>query len=375
MTFGLKLTMGFLNGGELTELQRDQLAQKILKLKKAIKTCSSGSRGVLRLDTTLAGGDELQGTHAPQEVEMYSQMYYEDHVKVDADAAIAAEVVTSCGDKLLMNLKRSKQKLGDNTKKPWTSGDKPNWEDTLTIFFGTFPTRRGASSSPVLLADETLSLEKWWSWTFILEILKKELTSLHTTLGSPKFKLSYDDNMEALERDNGHDHCSGVDKAKGGNVESGEDESEDDTYNVPKECDLSSEDCGLENDTYNVSKECDPGPIPSLATSSKLALQDFDSFWTTAPMLVPDVLHNTDYNITLQGVSTFQGVPDILGNTDHDIALQGVSTSDLAEIDRLLVVMPQVDLNFFDNFQVSSFSSGPEYSNFVFSESQSTAGQ
>lgn len=63
---------------------------------------SSGSKGVLRLDTTLAGGDELRGKRAPQEVEIYSQMFYEDRVKVDADAAIVSEAITSRGDKLLM---------------------------------------------------------------------------------------------------------------------------------------------------------------------------------------------------------------------------------------------------------------------------------
>jgi len=108
-------------GGELTDLQRDQLAQKILKLKKvelcnyimidilfntlfkSIKSwyrwwtnvvclaCSSGSKSVLKLKTTLVGGDELRGTRTPQEVEMYSQMYYEDCIKVNADAAIAAK--------------------------------------------------------------------------------------------------------------------------------------------------------------------------------------------------------------------------------------------------------------------------------------------
>ncbi|KAG2140759.1 hypothetical protein BD769DRAFT_1662660 [Suillus cothurnatus] len=201
--------------------------------------------------------------------------------------------------------------------------------------------------------------------------------------------LSHDDNVQALERDNEHDHCSGVDNAKGRNVESSEDESENvesgedelendtynvpeehnlsgeewhsgnntynvlnehdlsgedwhsendtynvssehnlsseewhsgnntynvlnehdlsgedwhsenDTYNVSSEHNLSSEDWHSENDTYNVSNECNPGPIPSLTTPSELALQDFDSFWTTAPTLVPDILGNTDHNIML----------------------------------------------------------------------------
>jgi len=37
---------------------------------------SGGSNGVLKLDVTLAGGDELKGMHAPQEIEVYSQLHY-----------------------------------------------------------------------------------------------------------------------------------------------------------------------------------------------------------------------------------------------------------------------------------------------------------
>jgi len=50
----------------------------------------------------LAGGDEMRGTRAPQEVEIYSHIHYEGHVKADADALIASETITSRGDKLLM---------------------------------------------------------------------------------------------------------------------------------------------------------------------------------------------------------------------------------------------------------------------------------
>lgn len=44
----------------------------------------------------------MRGTHAPQEVEVYSQMHCEDRIKTDADVLIASETVTSCGDKILM---------------------------------------------------------------------------------------------------------------------------------------------------------------------------------------------------------------------------------------------------------------------------------
>ncbi|KAG2745149.1 hypothetical protein P692DRAFT_20643969, partial [Suillus brevipes Sb2] len=98
---------------ELSDEQKSRVAQAILKRQSALKNwfrwrtnvarlARSGGSGVLRLDTTLAGGDEMRGTRAPQEVEVYSQMHYEDRVKAEADALIASETVTSRGDKLLM---------------------------------------------------------------------------------------------------------------------------------------------------------------------------------------------------------------------------------------------------------------------------------
>ncbi|KAG2739076.1 hypothetical protein P692DRAFT_201811742 [Suillus brevipes Sb2] len=46
---------------------------------------SGGPRGVLKLETTLSGGDEMRGTRTPQEVEINSQMHYEDRVKAKAE--------------------------------------------------------------------------------------------------------------------------------------------------------------------------------------------------------------------------------------------------------------------------------------------------
>jgi len=52
------------------------------------------------MEVTLSGGDELKGTRAPQELEVYSQFHYGACIKVDADSAIAAEGAASCGEKL-----------------------------------------------------------------------------------------------------------------------------------------------------------------------------------------------------------------------------------------------------------------------------------
>ncbi|KAG1834967.1 hypothetical protein DFJ58DRAFT_847497 [Suillus subalutaceus] len=68
----------------------------------ACLTRSGGSRGVLDIKQTLAGGTSMKGPRAPKEVEVYSQMYYADHVKQSADDAIADSGITSCGSKLRM---------------------------------------------------------------------------------------------------------------------------------------------------------------------------------------------------------------------------------------------------------------------------------
>ncbi|KAG1766013.1 hypothetical protein EV702DRAFT_1050804 [Suillus placidus] len=62
--------------------------------------CSGRSRGVLSLKQTLAGGMYTKGPRALKEVEVYSPMYYADHVKQSADEAIAKGNITSRGSKL-----------------------------------------------------------------------------------------------------------------------------------------------------------------------------------------------------------------------------------------------------------------------------------
>ncbi|KAG1776737.1 hypothetical protein EV702DRAFT_1045783 [Suillus placidus] len=106
---------------ELSDIQKSRVAQAILKRQSTLKNwfrwrtnvaClarSGGSGGVLRLDTTLAGGDEMRGTRAPQEVEVYSQMHYEDRVKADADALIASETVTSQPEEIKAEVRRRHQ--------------------------------------------------------------------------------------------------------------------------------------------------------------------------------------------------------------------------------------------------------------------------
>ncbi|KAG1761009.1 hypothetical protein EDD22DRAFT_848068 [Suillus occidentalis] len=205
-------------GWELTDLQGDELAQKILGLKKQTNVAclahSSGSKGVLRLNTTLAGEMNSKGSAL--------------HRK---------------------NLKRSRQKLGNDTKKPQTSGIKPR-------------------SGGLRLGVDMLS-------------------SCRRHLGS-------------------------------------EDDLENDTYNVSKECDPSSED-KLESDTSNMLKECnpsngdesesvtynalknlecDPGPVSSLVTPPESANPEsankaIGSLWTTAPILAHNVLDNANHNIAL----------------------------------------------------------------------------
>ncbi|OAX30983.1 hypothetical protein K503DRAFT_816141, partial [Rhizopogon vinicolor AM-OR11-026] len=114
--------------GCLTEIQKDSLKNAIKSRKTAIKRWyrwqtnvahlarSGGSNGVLKLDVTLAGGDELKGMRAPQEIEVYSQLHYKSRIKSDADAAIEAEGITSRGNKLLMRKVVTREKYSQETE-------------------------------------------------------------------------------------------------------------------------------------------------------------------------------------------------------------------------------------------------------------------
>jgi hypothetical protein len=63
-------------------------------------TCLACSRGVLNIKQTLAGGGSTKGPCALKEVEVYSQMYYANHIKQSVDNAIAEGGITSRGSKL-----------------------------------------------------------------------------------------------------------------------------------------------------------------------------------------------------------------------------------------------------------------------------------
>ncbi|KAG1728756.1 uncharacterized protein EDB91DRAFT_1085996 [Suillus paluster] len=104
---------------KLTEEQKEVYKTPLKKRKEQIvcwyrwKTnparlaCSGGSRGVLAMEKTLAGGTSMC---APKEVEVYSQMYYADHIKQSADNAIAEGGITSCGSKLRMRRETTAEK-------------------------------------------------------------------------------------------------------------------------------------------------------------------------------------------------------------------------------------------------------------------------
>ncbi|KAG1737156.1 uncharacterized protein EDB91DRAFT_1083190 [Suillus paluster] len=61
---------------------------------------TSGTKGVLKFDTVLAGGVELSGARAPKKMHIYSHEYYVKKVKIDADKAIHEDNITHCGPQL-----------------------------------------------------------------------------------------------------------------------------------------------------------------------------------------------------------------------------------------------------------------------------------
>jgi hypothetical protein len=63
-----------------------------------VRLARSGG-GILDVSETLNGGDIIPG-RAPQEIEIYSQVFYNERVKLQADAAIQAENIATRGEKL-----------------------------------------------------------------------------------------------------------------------------------------------------------------------------------------------------------------------------------------------------------------------------------
>ncbi|KAG1868448.1 hypothetical protein F4604DRAFT_1682372 [Suillus subluteus] len=121
--------MGVPLEGNLTEVQT-KILTKAKSNHKTIKvwyrwqinvTCLArvaGLKGALDLSKTLNGGDEVSG-RAPQEVEVYSQIFYNERVKEEADAAIKAEGITTRGQKLAKqkDLTRTKYAAEDDSIK------------------------------------------------------------------------------------------------------------------------------------------------------------------------------------------------------------------------------------------------------------------
>lgn len=78
----------------------------------------------------MSGGDELKGTRAPQEVEVYSQCHYETRVKDAADAAIVAAGANSRGEKLSKRKEVTRIKYASEDKDVRTEIKKKH-QDTL----------------------------------------------------------------------------------------------------------------------------------------------------------------------------------------------------------------------------------------------------
>lgn len=78
----------------------------------------------------MSGGDELKGTRALQEVEVYSQCHYETCVKDAADAAIVAAGANSRGEKLSKRKEVTRIKYASEDKDVRTEIKKKH-QDTL----------------------------------------------------------------------------------------------------------------------------------------------------------------------------------------------------------------------------------------------------
>ncbi|KAG1886820.1 uncharacterized protein F5891DRAFT_1200708 [Suillus fuscotomentosus] len=403
--------------GELSDIQKSHMAQAILKRKSAIKNWfrwrtnvahlarSGRSGGVLRLDTILAG-DEMRGTRAPQEVEIYSHIHYEGRVKADADALIASETITSRGDKLLMRRIVTRDKYSKEPEeikaevrrrhqvalekwrqtRKWNKAgimEEVNEETKIKAFL-----ELGGHLDRVFrhLSHKTGGLK----FTCIAggrNPVTGEAVVLDFHLGDtedgadfsahyPKFSevqaayatfvneaLTHDDNMEALARaDDISDRRSGVEEAEGrDNIQDSEDKVEDGR-------DIQSDEEESQNDSYNVVQE--GNTTSDLTTPSKLIAFDYSLMDDISA--VPSVPSTPIHDI-IQGDNTIIKYPQIPA---------AFSMADFAEFDRLLATITKQDLDSLNfpplapHLEVSSFSPGPgsELDDFLFSSTVGSEG-
>ncbi|KAG2122914.1 hypothetical protein DEU56DRAFT_917622 [Suillus clintonianus] len=348
--------------GELSDIQKSHMAQAILKRKSAIKNWFRWRTNVARL---AAQADLV-------EVEIYSHMHYEDHIKADADALIASKTITSRGDKLLMRrivthnkyLKEPEEIKAEVRQRHQVALEK--WRQTREWnkagIIEEVDEETKIKCAPALgghlnrvfrhLSHKTGGL-KFTCVAGGRNPVTGEAVVLDFHLGDtedgadfsahyPKFSevqaayatfvneaLTHDDNMEALEAraDNISDRRSGVDEAEGReDIQDSEDKAEDGR-------DFQSDEEESQNDSYNVVQE-----VPAAFSAA-----DFAEF-TAVPSVPSTPIHDT-----IQGDNNIIEYPQL-----------PAAFSDLDSLNFPLLA-PHPD--------VSSFSSGPgsELDDFLFS--------
>ncbi|KAG1776921.1 hypothetical protein EV702DRAFT_1197593 [Suillus placidus] len=405
---------------ELSDIQKSHVAQAILKRQSALKNWfrwrtnvahlarSGGPGGVLRLDTTLAGGDEMRGTRAPQEVEVYSHLHYEDRVKADADALIASETVTSRGDKLLMRrivtcdkyakepeeIKAEVRRRHQVALEKWRQTRELNKagiveevdDETKTKAFlelaghlncvfrhlshktgglkftcitgGRNPVTGEAVVLDFHLGDAAEGVD------FSAHYLKfADVRAAYATFMNEA--LAHDDNMEVLARADDLSDRRDDSEAEGRDsedIQDSEDKAEDDG-------DVRSDEEESQNVFYNVAQRAE-NATSDLTTSSELMYTFDHSFMDDMPA-VPSVpstpIHNTHRNHN---------------NFEYPQVPTAFSAADLAKFDRLLTAVTQQDLDALDfpplapQPDASSFSSGPgsELDDFSFPSTATSEG-
>ncbi|KAG2336250.1 hypothetical protein BDR05DRAFT_953494 [Suillus weaverae] len=388
---------------ELSDIQKSRVAQAILKRQSALKNWfrwrtnvahlarSGRSGGVLRLDTTLAGGDEMRGTRAPQEVEVYSHLHYEDWVKADADALIASETVTSQPEEIKAEVRRRHQVALEKwrqTCKLNKAGIVKEVDDEtktkaflelaghLNCVFRHLSHKTGglkftciaggrnpATGEAVVLDLPSLSFhlgDAAEGVDFSAHYLKfADIRAAYATFVNEA--LAHDDNMEVLVRADNLSDRRNDSEAEGRDsedIQDSEDKAEDDG-------DVRSN----EEDSYNVVQRAE-NATSDLTTSSELMYTFDHSFMDDMPA-VPSVpstpIHNTHRNHN---------------NFEYPQVPTAFSAADLAKFDRLLTAITQQDLDALDfpplvpQPDASSFSSGPgsELDDFSFPSTAASEG-